>query len=51
MTRQAALLLALGALATAAALVSFGAWILLRRGRRPGAAGSGHRPEERDGRS
>jgi hypothetical protein len=33
MTRQVALLLALGALAAAAALVSFGSWILLRRGR------------------
>jgi hypothetical protein len=37
-TRQAALLLALGALATAAAVVSFGAWILLRRGRGDGDA-------------
>jgi hypothetical protein len=35
MTRQAALLLALGALAAAAAVVSFGSWILLRRGGRP----------------
>jgi len=34
-SRQAALLLALGAVAAAAALVSFGSWILLRRGRRP----------------
>ena len=33
MSRQAALLLALGAVAAAAALVSFGSWILLRRGR------------------
>jgi hypothetical protein len=41
MTRQAALLLALGALATAAALVSFGAWILLRRGRSTGITGLG----------
>jgi hypothetical protein len=32
-SRQAALLVALGALAAAAALVSFGSWILLRRGR------------------
>jgi hypothetical protein len=31
-TRQAAMLLALGALAAASAVVSFGAWILLRRG-------------------
>lgn len=31
MSRQAALLLALGAVAAAAALVSFGSWILLRR--------------------
>jgi hypothetical protein len=37
-SRQAALLLALGALATAAALISFGTWILLRR----------QRPEEPD---
>jgi hypothetical protein len=34
MTRQAALLLALGSLATAAAILSFGTWILLRRGGR-----------------
>jgi hypothetical protein len=33
MSRQAALLLALGALATAATLISFGTWILLRRSR------------------
>ncbi|HKX25299.1 MAG TPA: hypothetical protein VJP08_03165 [Actinomycetota bacterium] len=33
MTREVALLLALGALAAAAALVSFGSWLLLRRGR------------------
>ncbi len=31
MSRQVALLLALGAVAAAAALVSFGSWILLRR--------------------
>lgn len=35
MSRQAALLVALGALAVSAALVSFGSWILLRRGRPP----------------
>jgi hypothetical protein len=33
MSRQAALLLALGSLAMAAALISFGTWILLRRSR------------------
>jgi hypothetical protein len=43
-TRQVALLLALGALAAAAALVSFGSWILLRRGGRPEGAGAS--PEE-----
>jgi hypothetical protein len=32
-SRQAALLLALGAAAAASALISFGSWILLRRGR------------------
>jgi hypothetical protein len=36
MSRQAALLLALGALATAAALISLGTWILLRRSRPEG---------------
>jgi hypothetical protein len=41
MTRQVALLLALGALAMAAALVSFGAWILLRRGPPPRMTGTG----------
>ncbi|HZB03445.1 MAG TPA: hypothetical protein VE737_03875 [Actinomycetota bacterium] len=45
MTRQVALLLALGSLAAAGAIVSFGTWILLRRGRRRGKA------EEADGRS
>jgi hypothetical protein len=44
MTRQVALLLALGALAAAAVLVSFGSWILLRRGGRP--EGAGGSPEE-----
>jgi hypothetical protein len=34
-TRQAAMFLALGALAAASAVVSFGAWILLRRGTPP----------------
>jgi hypothetical protein len=33
MSRQVALLLSLGALAAAAAVVSFATWILLRRGR------------------
>jgi hypothetical protein len=32
-SRQVALLLALGAAAAASALISFGSWILLRRGR------------------
>jgi hypothetical protein len=32
MSRQAALLLALAALAVAGALISFGTWIILRRG-------------------
>ncbi len=41
MTRQAAVLLALAALATAAALVSFGAWVLLRRARPNGGDGPG----------
>ncbi len=40
MSRQAALLLALAAVAAAAALVSFGSWILLRRGR-PSPDGAG----------
>jgi hypothetical protein len=40
MTRQVALLLALGALAAAAALVSFGSWILLRRGSRREGTGT-----------
>lgn len=44
MTRQVALLLALGALAAAAALVSFGSWILLRRDGRAEEAGAS--PEE-----
>jgi hypothetical protein len=44
-SRQAALLLALGAVAAAGALVSFGSWILLRRGRSPRS------PDENDERS
>ena len=35
MSRQAALLLALAALAVAGALISFGTWIILRRGNSP----------------
>jgi hypothetical protein len=34
-SRQIALLVALGAVATAAALISFGSWILLRRAEPP----------------
>ncbi|HEX2026310.1 MAG TPA: hypothetical protein VHH92_07945 [Actinomycetota bacterium] len=49
MTRQAAMLLALGALATASAVVSFGAWILLRRGTPPPEedAAAGNESEEK----
>jgi hypothetical protein len=42
MSKQAAILLALGALATAAALASLGAWILLRRGPRPPSSTETH---------
>jgi hypothetical protein len=34
-SRQVAILVALGAVAAAAALISFGSWILLRRGEPP----------------
>ncbi|MGH2674388.1 MAG: hypothetical protein ACRDKA_14785 [Actinomycetota bacterium] len=47
MSRQAALLLALAAVAAAGALISFGSWILLRRGRTSGDHERGH-PETND---
>jgi hypothetical protein len=42
-SRQAALLLALTAIAVAGALVSFAAWVLIRRGRPDGEEPEGHR--------
>jgi hypothetical protein len=46
MSKQAAILVALGLLAAAASLVSLGTWILLRRGHRPAG---GEASEDVDG--
>jgi hypothetical protein len=49
MSKQAAILVALSLLVVAASMVSVGAWILLRRGRRPSQGGrpGDLSPEER----